>query len=113
QCFEHRAVVGKDRRVLGHPEHDFRMLVDGDADDRPVKKEVVGGKPRDDVLHGQLELLNRKVARCVQADERSAATNELLERGEVSRGQSVRVLWTDGTAATSTSHLPCARRRSI
>ena len=51
-----------------------------DLDDRPAQEELLRREAGDDVLHRQLELLDRERAGVVQADERAAAANELLER---------------------------------
>src|SRR5471030_831495 len=70
--------------------------IGGDLDDRSAQEELLGPQPGDNVLHRELQVLNRECARVAQADDGAAAADELVEPLQILGRQLIRVLGPDG-----------------
>src|SRR3954451_6618840 len=107
---EDRTAVAENRRFRHHSRHHLLRRIGGDLDDRSLEEELLGPQVGDDVLHGQLELLDGEGAGRVQADEGAAGADELLERGQILLRQTVGVFRTDlscrSTGAASAAAAP-------
>src|SRR6187200_1531906 len=98
---KHGTRVDEQGRFVWHAGHHWMPGVDVYFDDGAAEEELFGPQTGDDVLDGELELLNGKGAGVAQADERSAASYELIEPLHVVRGQLIRILGADGATTTA------------